>query len=86
MDRLARGSDIPRGAVIDHKAVATGWVVKTKKKDRRVDVPTLQLAVLRCDCAVDRVCDLCEVFDLGVFEQHRIRPHVSIDPSDNVRF
>ena len=32
-----------------------------KKKDRRVDVPTLQLAVLRCNRAVDRVCDFCEV-------------------------
>ena len=26
-----------------------------------MDVPTLQLAVLRCNRAVDRVCDFCEV-------------------------
>ena len=45
------------GVVIDYKAVATGWVVKAKKKDRRVDVPTLQLAVLPRDRFVDRVCD-----------------------------
>ena len=70
--------------VIDYKAVATVGGDKPKKKDRRVDVPTLQLAVLRCDCAVGLVCDLCEVFDLGVFEQHRIRPHVSVNPPDNV--
>ena len=70
--------------VIDYKAVATVGGNKPKKKDRRVDVPALYLAVLRCDCAVDHVCDLCEVFGLDAFEEGRSRPHVSIDPFDNL--
>ena len=68
MDRLARGSDTPRGgAVIDYKAVARvgGGYVQKETANRWVDVPTSQRAVLRCNRAVDRVCDLCEVFDFG---------------------
>jgi hypothetical protein len=55
-----------RGAVIDHRAVATRWVVTSQKKGPPEGVPDLQLAVLRCDCAVDHVCDFIKVFDLGV--------------------
>jgi len=64
LDRLARGSFCGH----TDRSYRVGGESQ-KKANRWVDVPTLQLSVLRCDCAVGLVCDFCEVFGLNAIEE-----------------